>query len=103
MPTDALRANGSRRSRLRGAAAAQTGRAGLLAGARVTVQGAALDRLVDRAYELAMLGVGGGLIATGDGGLQPAEVGLDLGGVAAVLQALTLGAQDPLLLGMNVG
>ena len=39
-----------------------------------------------------------GVIACVDVRLQAAEVGLDRRGVAAVLQALALGAQDPLLL-----
>src|SRR3954469_5184225 len=61
----------------------------------------ALDGLVDRRNELAMRGVGLGLVATG--ALQAAEQRLDLRRVPAVLRALALRAQDPLLLGVNVG
>ena len=42
-------------------------------------------------------------VAARDGRLEAAEVGLDRGGVAAVLEPLALGAQDPLLLGVDVG
>ena len=72
--------------------------AGLLAGAGVAMQRAALDGLVDQADELTVLGVGGGVVAGGDSGLEAAEVRPDRGGVVAVLEALALGAQDPLLL-----
>jgi len=78
--------------------ATQPGRAGLLAGAGVAVQRAALHRLVDRPHEHAVLGVGRGVVAPGDGGLEAAEVRLDLRRVASVLSPLALGALDPLLL-----
>src|ERR687897_1707357 len=91
---------GSRGPRARGAllrrVAAQDARgAGLLAGAGVAVQGAALDRLVDGLHERAVLARGGVVVAGGDRRLQTAEVGLDRRGVAPVLEALALGAQDP--------
>ena len=47
--------------------------------------------------------VGGRVVALGDGRLEAAEVGADRRRVAAILEALALGAQDALLLGMNVG
>ena len=86
---DAPRRASSRREP-RGRAAA------LLAGAVVAVQGAALDRLVDQLHEAAVLGVGGLVVTLGDGGLQPAEVGLDRGRVLAVLGALSQRALIPL-------
>src|SRR6516164_5310474 len=79
-------------------AVAQPRRARFLARACVAVECPALDRLVDRLDELAVLGVRLRSIAIGDGVLEPAEERLDLGGIAAVLQALALGAHDPLLL-----
>ena len=82
----------------RGSAAADPRGAGLLAGAGVAVQRAALDGLVDRPHELAVLGVGAFVVARGDRALEAAEVRLDLRGVAAVLEPLALGPQDPLLL-----
>jgi hypothetical protein len=45
-----------------------------------------------------VLGVGGGVVAGGDGSLEAAEVRPHRGGVVAVLEALALGAQNPLLL-----
>ena len=42
-------------------------------------------------------------VARGDRFLEAAEVGLDRRGVAAVLEPFALGAQDPLLLGGDVG
>jgi hypothetical protein len=84
-------------------AAADAGGPSLLAGAGVAVKRAALDGLVDRRLEPAMLDLGGLGVALGDRALEAAEVGLDRRGVAAVLQPLALGAQDPLLLGVNVG
>ena len=42
-------------------------------------------------------------VALGDGRLEAAEVGLDRRGVAAILEPLALGAEDPLLLGGDVG
>jgi len=51
----------------------------------------------------AQLGVGLLGIAAADGVLEPAEVGLDRGRVAAVLEPLALGALDPLFLGGDVG
>ena len=87
----------------RGAAGAQPRGAGLLARAGVAVQGAALDRLVDQGDQLAVLGVGRVVVALADRGLQAAEVRLDRRRVAAVLDALALGAQDALLLGGDVG
>ncbi len=62
------------------------------------MQRSALDGLVDRLDELAMLGVRLRAVAIGHGSLEPAEERLDLGGVAAVLESLALGARDPLLL-----
>jgi hypothetical protein len=67
------------------------------------VQSAALDGLVDRALQAGVLGVGGGRVVALEGGLETAEPGLYRRGVVAVLQPLALGAQDPLLLGMNIG
>src|SRR5262249_19368150 len=75
----------------------------LLARAGVPVQRAALDGLVDRGRQLPQLGVGGRVIALGDRGLEAAEVGANRRRVAPVLEALTLGAKDALLLRMNVG
>ena len=77
--------------------------AGLLAGAGVAVQRARLDRLVDLRHQRAMLDRDLLRVALADGALEPAEVGLDRGGVVAVLETLALGAQDPLLLGGDVG
>src|SRR3954451_6376639 len=90
--------DGRRRALLRGGAGADLRRAGLLARTGVAVQRAALDGLVDRPHELEMLGVGRVGIAALDGGLQAAEVRLDRRGVAPVLEALALGADDRLLL-----
>jgi hypothetical protein len=73
-------------------------RARLLAGARIAVQRASLNRLVDRLDELAVLGIGLRVLARGDGVLEAAEVRLDPRRVATVLEPLTLGAKDPLLL-----
>src|SRR3954454_7364981 len=70
----------------------------LLPRARVAVQRAALDGLVDRAHELAVLGVGGLGVSALDRGLQAAEIRLDRRRVAAVLETLALGADDALLL-----
>src|ERR1700682_1432990 len=92
----------SRRSRPRrplgGGAGANPRRVGLLVCARVAVHGASLDGLVDGALQAHVLGVGSCGVAALDGRLEVAEVGLDRGGVVAVLQTLALGAQDPLLL-----
>src|SRR5205085_12409166 len=74
----------------------------LLALPVVRGQGAALDRLVDRADELAVVSVGTGIVAGGHPVLQPAQVGLDARRVLAVLQALALGALDSLDLGVDV-
>jgi len=62
------------------------------------MQSAALDGLVDRLDQLAVLGIRLRIVAGGDRGLEAAEEGLDLRGVAAVLEPLALGAQNPLLL-----
>jgi hypothetical protein len=62
------------------------------------MQGPALDGLVDRADERAVLGLRGLRVARGDRGLEPAEEGLDRRGVAAILEALALGPEDSLLL-----
>jgi hypothetical protein len=67
------------------------------------MQRAALDALVDHADQRAVLGVGGRIVAAGDGGLETTEVRLDRRGVAAVLKPLTLGALNALLLGCDVG
>ena len=64
-------------------------RAGLLPSPGVLVQRAALDGLVDRRDELAVR-LSGVALAAGDGLGQAAEVGLDRGGVAAVLEPLAL-------------
>src|SRR5258705_2482531 len=56
-------------------AAQQPRSAGLLARAGVPVQGAALDRLVDRPYEGAVLGCSGLVVAGGDRRLEAAEEG----------------------------
>ena len=69
-------------------AAAQAGGAGLLARAGVPVQRAALDGLVDQLDQVAVGVVGGLVVAGGDGGLETAEVRLDLRRVLAVLLAL---------------
>src|SRR3954465_10117178 len=79
-------------------AGAQLRGARLLPRARVAMQRAALDGLVDRPHELAVLGVGGLGVASLDRDLQAAEVGLDRRRVAAVLEALALRAEDALLL-----
>ena len=84
----------------RSAAGEQASGAGLLVGARVAVQRAALDGLVDRALQAHVLGLGGRASPLLHGRFEVAEVGLDRRGVAAVLEALALGAQDALLLGM---
>ena len=84
-------------------AAAQAGGAGLLARAVVPVQRAALDGLVDRLHEARGARRRPLVVAVGDGGLEAAEVGLDRGGVAAVLLPLALGAEDALLLRVDVG
>ncbi len=49
-----------------------------------------------------MLGVGGRTLAGGDGALEAAEVRLDPRHIAPILEPLTLGAEDPLLLRGNV-
>ena len=59
---------------------------------------AGLDGLVDRLHQRAVLGVGGGVIARRCRSLEPAEVGLDARGVASILEPLTRGALDALLL-----
>src|SRR5687768_11309912 len=59
-----------------GLAAADACRAGLLAGARVAVQRAALDGLVDQADERAVLRVGGRVVAALDSCLETVEVRL---------------------------
>ena len=64
------------------------GGAGLLAGAGVAVQRAALDGLVDQLHQLAVLGVGAVVLAGLDGGRQAAEVRLDRRRVLPVLLAL---------------
>src|SRR6185437_1119599 len=79
-------------------AAAQPSCARLLPGAIVAVERPSLDSLVDRLDQHAVLRLGDVVLPLGDGSLEPAEVGLDRGGVAAVLEPLTLRAQDPLLL-----
>ena len=66
--------------------------AGLLARARVGVQRAALDGLVDQRHELAVLGRDLLVVTRGHGGLEAPEVRLDLRRVVAVLEALALGA-----------
>lgn len=62
------------------------------------MQRASLDRLVDRRHELAVLGLGGVVVAAGDGGLEAVEVSLDARRVAPVLETLAGGALDALLL-----
>src|SRR5438876_3270178 len=89
--------------RLRGGARADARRARLLVRARVAVQRAALDGLVDRALQAHVLGLGGRLVAARHGVGEGVEVGLDRGGVVAVLRALALAAEDALLLGVDVG
>src|SRR5215210_4091131 len=79
---------------LGGEGAAQARGARLLASAGVLVQRPALDGLVDRADELAVLGVGGRVVAGLDRGLEAAEVGLDRRRVATVLEPLALRAQN---------
>ncbi len=83
-------------------APAQAGGAGLLACAVVAVQGSALDRFVDQLNQLTLFSVGECFVAALDRVFEAAEVGLDRGGVAPVFEALTLGAQDALPLGVNV-
>jgi hypothetical protein len=73
-------------------------RARLLARAGVAVQRTALDGLVDRLDQLAMLDLRLVSVAGRHRRLEAAEERLDLGGVAAVLESLAFGAQDPLLL-----
>src|SRR5262249_23071146 len=70
---------------------------------RVPVHRAALDGLVDRALQRAVLAARGLGVSVANRGLEPAEIGLDRGCVPAVLESLALGAQDPLLLRVNVG
>src|SRR3954451_1498407 len=97
---------GSRRRVRRSAAAeplgagagADAGRAALLARTVVAVQRAGLHGLVDERQQLAVIGVGLGVVLGLDGRDQAPEVRLDRRGVAAVLETLALGAQDPLLL-----
>src|ERR1700722_8140197 len=79
-------------------AAAQASRAGLLAGAGVPMQGTTLDGLVDRLHQSAVFAVGDGFVAARDCRLERTEVGLDRRGVATILEPLSLGALDPLLL-----
>ena len=62
------------------------------------MQSAALDGLVDRLDELAVLDVGLRTVTRRDRRLETAEEGLDLRRVAAVFETLALGAQNPLLL-----
>ena len=75
----------------------------LLAPAAVAMQRAALDRPVDAAHQLAVVDRGALAVPGGNRLLQAPEIGLHAGGVAAVLEALALGALDPLLLRMDVG
>src|ERR1700759_1294306 len=70
----------------------------LLARAVVAVDRAGLDGFVDRLHERTVLGLRGGVVARGTARLEPAEVSLDTRGVAAVLEPLTRGTLDPLLL-----
>src|SRR5437764_4112012 len=77
---------------LRGGAAAQARGTRLLARTVVAVDRAGLDGLVDRLDEQPVLALGGGVVAGRDGALEPAEVGLDPRGVAAVLEPLARGA-----------
>jgi hypothetical protein len=67
------------------------------------VNRAALDGLVDRRDELAVRRVGGGVVTVFDERLEAAEVRLDRRRVLTILDALALGAQDALLLGVDVG
>ena len=62
------------------------------------MQRAALDRAVDLRDELLVLRVGRARIPGIYGSLEAAEVRLDGGRVAAVLEALALRPVDPLLL-----
>jgi hypothetical protein len=62
------------------------------------VQGADLHGLVDLRDQRAVRGSGLLGVARGHRGLEVTEVGLDRRGEAAVLEPLSLGAQDPLLL-----
>src|SRR4051795_5851832 len=82
-------------------AAADALGARLLAPAGVGVQRAALDGLVDQRDERAVLRADLRLVARGDGGLQPAEVRLDLRRVVAVLEPLTLRPLVALDLGLD--
>src|SRR4051794_21829858 len=79
------------------------GGAALLAGAVVAVQRAGLDRLVDQRDELAVIGVGLLVLPGFDRAGQATEVRLDRRRVAAVLEALAVGAGDALFLGGDVG
>ena len=63
------------------------------------VQRAALDGLVDRADELRCSASAVSASPASTAACEAAEVGLDRRRVAAVLEPLALGAQDPLLLG----
>src|SRR5205823_8255205 len=89
--------------RLLAPAAPNSRRPRLLAGAGIAVQRAALDGLVDRLHKHPVLVVGRWLIPSLDRPRKPAEVGLDPRRVAPVLEPLALSAQDPLLLGMDIG
>src|SRR5205085_5385868 len=71
--------------------------------ARIAVQRAALDSLVDRALHAHVLGIRSLLVASLHRIRQPAQVGLDGRRVPAVLEPLALRAQDALLLGVDVG
>src|SRR2546425_3784025 len=88
----------ARRPALGGASRPYPRGACLLVRARVAVQRAALDGLVDEALEAHVVGVGFLLVAGRHRVLEVAEVGLDGGGVVAVLEALALAAHDALLL-----
>jgi hypothetical protein len=69
----------------------------------VAVNRATLDGLVDRRDEIAVRRVGSCVVAVFDERLEAAEVRLDRRGVLAVLETLALGAQDALLLRVDVG
>ena len=92
----AAKASGSARySSAAGAVAAATSdasRFGLLAGAGVLVHGALLHGLVDLRDEIALLGADRVGVATLDGALEAAEMGLDRAGEQPVLRALALAA-----------
>src|SRR5437763_14728331 len=90
-------------SRVSGSACADARCARLLAGAGVAMQRTPLDGLVDGALQTPVLGVCCLRIVALDGALEIAQVGLDRGGVVAVLQALALGAHDARLLRVDVG